>query len=192
MKKVAVAVGVLIMAVWAITMVAVKKDEGKTNNTQEPGATNMASESANIAMSQLLEVFKQGKDLSCSYTKADKVPQEKGVIHVSGIKYRGDFELNIDGKISKVHAIGDGVWYYVWTEGRTQALKLNILETAGAEAATNSAAKMLSLYTETDAKSQLNCQEWKADGALFVAPTDYMFIDMTERLKQLRNNSGEQ
>jgi len=69
MKKVAVGVGVLVLAVWAITMVAVRKDEGKTNNTQEPGETKTASEGASIAMSQLLEVFKQGKDLSCSYTK---------------------------------------------------------------------------------------------------------------------------
>jgi hypothetical protein len=185
-KKIAlITLGVVVLVVWGATMVFVKRTENKQQTLAKEQTTDVASGSGKVAQGQLLEVLKAGGDITCSYEQSDKTPPQRGTIYVSGVKYRGDFEVGTGSKIDQTHLIGDGGWYYIWTNGTTQAFKLNITEIDGQEA-TNSAAKMLSGYSKMGGSTKLSCENWKANPAVFTPPTDYYFVDMSAKLLELK------
>jgi hypothetical protein len=187
-KKIAlITLGVVILMMWGVTMVFVKRTENKQQTLAKEQTAEAASGSGKVVQGQLLEVLKAGSDITCSYEQSDKASLQRGTIYVSGVKYRGDFEVGTGSKIDQTHLIGDGEWYYVWTNGATQAFKLNITQLEG-QGATNSAAKMLSGYSKLGESTKLACENWKANPTMFVAPTDYYFIDMTEKLIQLKKS----
>jgi hypothetical protein len=187
MKKIIpVMIGILVV-IGLITLKVAQKPV--VSPKEQAQVVTVATTSAGIAQSRLEEVFKEGKDVTCSYSGTSSSSPKKGVIFVSGTKYRGDFESQVKDKSGMVHMIGDGVWYYIWVDGATQALKINVSESQDM-GATAAAARILSSYTSPEIANQLTCFDWKYDSKTFVPPTEYYFVDMTEKLKNLRLNES--
>jgi hypothetical protein len=193
----ALAIVVLAILVYALTVSKPKESSGQISNTaqnnpikkNQPAADSSKTDTAmdNIINTDGKTVadFMEGKlgdHVYCEFTKEtiDKT-NVNGTAYVSGKNVRVDYKVQAAGQTDRdMHMISDGTYGYVWGDvvatGAKQGTKFKINNDAIA-AETEKAKNSESLdYKAPVAK----CEVRSADAKLFVIPSDVTFTDMED------------
>ncbi len=127
-----------------------------------------------------------GQDYECTFSEDDEMGKIEGTVYVSGNKTRGDYKLSMaDAAEVTVHDIGDEEWFYMWSSLDSNGSKIKIGEMkritkAGVDADAAAEGAEESASAPVDTSHEFNCVKWSVDESKFEIPSDIDFMDMTE------------
>lgn len=157
---------------------------GKSSESPQEATVSKESETAQSAKGSLKSLLGAGKNVNCTFSYPDA--GSTGTVYVSGQRMRGDFNMMVEGKTMESHMIQDETYVYSWTG--SQGAKFKIEETLKASPVPGGQQQNVDLDKEVDYK----CSPWAANNSMFSVPTDVTFTDMSEMMKQVPSQTGNQ
>ena len=102
---------------------------------------------------------------------------------IKGEKYRG--EATIDGK--KFNTIMDKTYLYSWMNGAAEGTKFNLkeMEQLGKDKIQPGAQK--ESVVDVEQEYDMDCKPTTSSDSLFVPPSNVLFQDMSEMMKQMQD-----
>lgn len=180
-------VKVIIAAVVIAALLGIVAFTQLGKSSKSPQETNVAQETKpadSTTKGSIKSLLAAGKNVNCTISYPDA--GSTGTVYVSGQKMRGDFNMMVEGKPMESHMIQDGTYVYSWTG--SQGAKFKVDETLKASPVPGGQQQNVDLDKEVDYK----CSSWSADNSKFTVPTDVKFVDMSETMKQVPTQSGNQ
>jgi len=170
-------------------------ETGQGQNAPQVASTNsqggQPQNQENKISASLKDLLGMGKTVKCTATTASDKFTTTGTTYVSGDKMRSDTTSQAgDAPQTNSHIIIADGWMYMWSEGASTGMKLNINEmkqnsppgTENANPGSPSASNQL------DNKTDFNCSSWTADESVFAIPQNVTFTDQSAVLNNLKNN----
>ena len=147
---------------------AVKVDSKNEMNAAVSGEAGSGSIRALLSL---------GKDLTCTFNRADANVTMSGTMYLSGNMMRGDFKskTGTSGDIDS-HVLRSGDTMYVWSSN--MGTKMTISTDADAKASPASGKSM-----DLDQKVDYKCVSWSKDDAKFTIPSDVKFTDISAMMR---------
>ena len=130
----------------------------------------------------VFDLFKLGKNVSCTYSGTSEGTALTGTTHVSGKKMHGTYSVTTNGNTIEGNMVSDGEWLYTWTSEMPQGVKININkaeeELAGETSDGTSTESLTKDYN-------YKCTNWKVDESVFSVPTNITFTDLSQTLQDM-------
>ncbi|OGM27720.1 hypothetical protein A2962_02580 [Candidatus Woesebacteria bacterium RIFCSPLOWO2_01_FULL_39_61] len=131
------------------------------NNIQEPSQVSQRS---------LKDLLAAGISQKCTFKDVSNDVEIEGTSYIANGKVRGDFSTTAEGKTSVGHSIFDGKASYVWMDGSSTGLKMEI-DTSATSTTEASTQQGLDLNKTID----YNCDAWLQEESVFNPPSDVTF-----------------
>lgn len=151
-----------------------------------PTSSPVASVAGTAFSGRLVDLMRQGQDLTCTFQRADAASSVNGTLYVSGQsqKLRGDFTVQqaSAGEIMS-HMVRDGLTMYVWADNVPQGTKFTVDDQAAVSGSPQPSVTPGESNQFADQSFQYMCQPWSASEAVFTLPTTVQFIDITQQLQ---------
>lgn len=193
--KTKIGVGLMVAFVLIFTAGCVKKNEQANQQPAEQKSTEKTEEKKaedGSFFGSLQDLMKKGSSLKCTWEVSEEGAVQKGVMYVSGDKFRQ--EVTVEGSDAlSMNMISDGEWLYQWNPSNKQGTKMKYAEIAKMEE--DMKAQGFEEVKEDDSmegtaealnqKINYKCEAWKVDNAKFVSPGDVQFTDATKALEDL-------
>ena len=178
-----IVVGFVVVAVVVIGSGLYVYTKNKDDKSMEKTDTQSTSESTSINA-----LLAQNKNLTCTYSSTDAEGNiNTGSIYISGKKLRGTFSTQAGGQAAKTgNVVRDDTYQYVWAEGQSSGIKAQISVLATSASPPSSAEG-----ANPNANYDFNCDSWKVDNKLFVAPKEVTFTDYTQQLQQAPQDDSQ-
>ncbi len=183
---------VIILAVIVILLVGIagytKLNKSSSSPVQDTSGSSQQTGTSDETMSKgsIQGLLGQGKNVSCTISYPDAKIQDSKV-YISGGKMRGDFSVMTDeNKTVDSHMINDGTYMYSWSSMGSQGTKIKLDSIAEAsKKADTTQNQNVDLNKEVDYK----CSSWSVDSSMFVPPATIQFMDLSETMKQVQQQS---
>lgn len=144
----------------------------------------------------MFDLLKSGDNLVCTFNSTSETGDVEGTTYISNNKMRGDFVIK-DGISNMTSSmISDGEWLYSWSSAMPQGMKMKLDQFADQDS-TNPDTPVSNENTDQTPLDDLkqdydyDCDSWSVDASKFVIPTDVTFVDYSETLKQMQQQSGD-
>jgi hypothetical protein len=159
---------------------------GCTPKNKEGGTitTNETNQEENLKGS-LFDIVKLGKNVKCTFSAEDESGKTSGTTYVSGGKARSDFSItNPDGEKLDSYTISDADWIYLWGSQSEQGTKMKVSELPKNE----DTGKVTDpkAYEGFNNAFDYKCSPWIPDGSKFNVPTNIVFTDFTDMMKNIQ------
>lgn len=187
MPKQTVLIGAVVAVVIAVLVGGYYMMSQKSSQT--PGQTSTGTESQSngegVMKSSIKGLLGAGKNVMCT-VKYDEASGE-GTYYVSGDKMRVDYSMTSAGKTIDGHMISDGTYMYSWTSelGQGTKIKISAMEEMSAKSSPSSGS------VDIDKEVDLDCSNWSVDESQFEVPTNVNFIDATESIQKIQEQTGK-
>lgn len=116
-KKIVIAV-ILVLFLGAGGFILLSGRRGSQPTSNQPGQAAQSTETSGSSTS-LKDLLAKGVAQTCTFSN----DVSSGTVAISGGKVRGDFDVTIEGKVTKSHMIVDGNTSYIWMDGQTSGFK---------------------------------------------------------------------
>jgi len=178
MKKILLSLLLLVSLSFLLTACTPKN---KNDNTSENG-----NQEENLKGS-LFDLVKLGKNIKCTYSSKAEGGESSGTTYVSGNKARSDFTAKSSGgEQFESYSITDGDWMYIWNSQSDQGTKMKISDLPKNEDNPNTS-KLADVNNAFDYK----CSPWLPDNSKFNVPTNITFVDFTETMKNIQEQTNK-
>ena len=167
-----IAVVILLIGVGVYAMSSKTKPATVQNGNN---ATETTEDSGPQTLKSLLSA---GVPQKCTFSDVSGQTDVAGTTYISGGKVRGDFSTTVEGEATTGHTIFDGTISYVWMDGNSTGLKMEIDPTSLEETADDSDSATqqgLDLNKETD----YSCGPWIPETSMFTPPTNVTFTEFS-------------
>lgn len=192
-KKIWMSLIILFVLVFAAGC-AKKNEQAKqeSSNQQEEGQQSENSSSEESFFGSLQDLMKKGSNLKCTWQISDEGAVQKGVMYVSGEKFRQ--EVTVEGSDAlTMNMISDKEWLYQWNPSNKKGTKMKFSEiekmeeNLKAEGFEEVEGDDVAEGTAEALNQQIDykCEAWKVDSSMFVSPGDVEFTDATNALEEL-------
>ncbi len=190
-KKIILAIVALILLVLVFFGSKGKKtDETQTTKTTEKTAVTNVETSESDFKGNLMDLFKAGKNMKCTYSNTTDEFSISGTTYIAGNKMRMDATTTMEDKTSiESHMVSDGTWMYSWSAAMPQGIKMKI-DTQLTESQTNpDTTNNTDNYAKTFQEDyDFKCTNWNADNGKFEIPANITFTDFSEMTKPTVQN----
>ena len=163
-------------------------DDNASSNDVNNGSSNMSG--------SIFDLIKSGDNLVCTFNTTTETGEVDGTTYISNNKMRGDFVIR-DGSLTMTSStISDGEWLYSWSSAIQQGMKMKLDQFAD-EDITNPDSPVSNENTDQTPLDGLkqdyeyDCDSWSVDSSKFDVPSDITFVDYSETLKQMQQQSGD-
>lgn len=130
--------------------------------------------------------MKNGKDVTCTFTRNDEAGTMNGTVFVARDgRMRGEFQMENPqfGSIT-MQVIRDGAYGYTWGfPSDTQGTKVE-LDDSGKPVKENDKAGI-------DDPMEYRCAPWRVDVSKFVPPASVQFQDLSVQMRQIEDAMGD-
>ena len=148
--------------------------KSSTPSTQKTGVETQTSANTTPADSlektSLKALMSGTTNQQCTFT--DTESGSSGTVYVSGGKFRGDFNSQVNGVVQSSHMISDGQEVYVWMDALTSGFKMSM---AAIDKTPNSGQKTVDVNKQVD----YSCKPGSVDASRFSLPTEIKFEDVS-------------
>lgn len=144
--------------------------------------------SAKTVSGSITDLLKKKQNLKCTYQFKSGKQTVKGVMYVSGQKFRSEFKTKINKKTVNTYSLSDQKWLYNWTSNSLQGSKMNLKQMQtinGQNTEQNQEVNKVNKQLKT--KYQFKCQSFKPAKNFFKAPSKIEFTDLGQMLEGLQN-----
>jgi hypothetical protein len=142
----------------------------------------------------MLDLIKLGKSLKCTVKLTDKDTTEQ-TMYVSGKKMRMDMTLKKEDSTEsgmETHTIIDETTMYSWTSLTNEGTKMNLqdLQDSAPSPTVTTPDKNEPIQKKADINQKVSysCLPWLVDKTKFEVPTTINFRDITEDIKNMKQN----
>lgn len=166
-------------------------------DTAKQKMSEVAEEGEKMIGTSITDILSSGKAMTCTWEDGTGM---NGVMYVAGDRMRSEV-MNVpqvSGEmIGTMYTISDGEWLYTWTSGSSEGTKFSVKEdmmeeTGSDEVMTDETAEPLdpdmAEAMKIDENYTYDCDTWRVDESLFVAPDNINFIDMDAIMEQMPGN----
>lgn len=162
------------------------------NSASSPAATTGESinnpESAPQDASEkntLAGLLASGKNVQCAFTSTGPDQKEtKGTVIVHGMRMRGDFTVDTDGKPMMTSMIRDGDTAYMWGSAMPEGIKMKF---SPDDIAAN---ENVNKYVDPNMEADYSCKPWSGSESEFVPPAGMTFRDMSAMMDSVKNSTN--
>ena len=136
------------------------------------------------------DLFGLGRNLTCTFERADEFGTMTGTVYVAGENVRADFNVvRPSGEEFDTHTITDDNWIYTWGMGPFGELgtKIRVSNVDDVEQTGEQQGGTPNLDEEVSYK----CSSWSVDGGMFNPPSDVEFQDLTASVQQIQNQAQD-
>lgn len=180
----------------AVILAGCGKPAQNGNQNQESNQNQQQEQAQEGGLTaSLKDLMGMGKSQKCTWSVAEGDNKSEGMVYVDGEKFRQDITaVQDDGTEILAYVVSDGEWIYQWSSASKEGTKMQIseMEKMGQEAQTGGGANdQRKIDEEINQNFDYNCEGWNADASKFVVPSDVVFTDMTEMIKNLQQNSQQ-
>lgn len=169
------------------------------NSTGSKSSSSTSKGNQKVDDTTIDQLISSGKSQKCTFTyktsnKSDT--SNTGTVYVSKGSMRGDFlvyESTQDSK-NESHIIIDKQYQYIWQDDTSDGVKYSLASLEAAQKASNSNNIPASQQGEIVDQKQpydFNCESWSPDQAMFKAPSNVKFSDLSAQLQQAQNTQTQ-
>jgi hypothetical protein len=139
-----------------------------------------------IVASSLKDLLGLGKNVTCTVKSTDPENPGESTVYVSGKKMSGEFTTVTEGKTYSMAMISDGEYTYMWNTADKKGTKMKTIDPEEINASPLPKTENDTTNTPVDLeeKVDMSCVPWVVDGSKFTVPSDVVFTDLSEMLKQ--------
>jgi hypothetical protein len=165
---------------------------GPTAPTVKVEPTITPTPKTETAKAALKDLLAGGKDQQCTWTTVENGSNVSGTMYISGKKFRQDRNIT-DPKtqaVTQSYNLSDGESVYTWggTLG-TRGIKVSL--TTIESVVTGTPSQTPSQVNDVlNQQYQYQCQPWTPDNSQFTPPTEVIFSDMSNLLKNIQQKFG--
>jgi len=161
-----------------------------TGTDTQAGENNSVQTEQSVT-SSLRDLLTAGQNQKCAFststTDEENVKTDTtGTIYIFGKKMAQDVQVISTDKTSpsiNMHMISDGTYMYTWNaENKEQGMKIKITEPSPTGNTTNQSENG---SVNLDDKVNMKCSTWLVDNNKFNIPTDVVFTDLSEFMKNI-------
>jgi hypothetical protein len=136
-------------------------------------------------LTTLNELLARGSNLMCTFADTDDIGNTtSGTTYFSENRMRANFTLIQPGQPDILsHAINDGRYQYLWTNGEDTGFK-SLNSTLTGEGTSNS--QNSEQYVGQDEEFDFDCRIWTVDELMFQPPSTIKFTDIGVKIQQLQ------
>ncbi len=194
----------IVIAIVAIVVIGagffvIRQGQGPENMEQKDSAVIETSESTELTTETeggessltgtVADLFKGGKNLTCTFNRADEFGTTSGTVYVAGQgqRLRGDFTLSqADGTRMDAHVVRDDNFNYFWSDQLPQGTKTAVIaeESTAPSKADNPQAVL-------DEDVDYKCRPWIVTSSMFTLPTDKEFVDISQQVQQIQTTTNQ-
>ncbi len=147
-----------------------KEDRAEVNSESEVSLDSSTEVNLN-SKNSLRGLLSLGRDLKCTFAKADTSGQTAGTVYISDGMMRGDFDTKAStGASVDSHMITKGDVSYVWSGSQGAQMTASKTEASGSPQARS--------VVGIDDKYDYRCVNWSKDVALFTPPASVKFMNL--------------
>jgi len=136
-----------------------------------------------------------GKSVKCTWSAVDEDATIEGVVYVSGQQTRTETKIQAPETNMTMYFLTDGESAYSWGNDQAQGYKFNMAdfedETSVEELEDDDQAEANEYQEAWSNEYEYQCENWKADNAVFAVPTNITFTDMGEQMQQMQEQAEE-
>jgi hypothetical protein len=168
-KQVIIAVVVGIGILFGAGFAFLNANKNQTTNTKT--AVNTTNSENNIK-GTIKDMLTSGKTSKCTFNLTNDAGNTSGTLYTSGNNARGDFITTSGGKNTNMYLIRNGETFYMWGDGFTNGIKMNMSVDQLASVVESDPS-----YSNLDPDENVDykCDNWKEDKSLFTPPTSVKF-----------------
>lgn len=135
------------------------------------------------------DLMKKGDAIKCENKVTTEGFEQKNIIYISGEKMRMDAETKIVGQKEMVnHMISIDGYSYTWGEdGSGKGMKFKSENEDKVNQEDFEGMQDQSLKMDFDTAVDMNCDKWKEDKNMFIPPSNIIFDDFSEMMKEFQN-----
>jgi len=135
------------------------------------------------------DLIKQNKNLKCVLQTKEGADITTATSYVTSNKARSDYQMKVNDQLQTSHFISDGTWIYTWIEGmENQASKIKMTDL---QEMSNKAEAKDKGYDNYQERLDYQCYKWSPEQSVFVPPSGINFIDFTEMMKTLQQQTEQ-
>lgn len=188
MKRVIIALLIIILiGVGGFFIINRNSDDESSNSNQNVSSGDQTKEMASIN-----ELLARGENIRCTYDYRDDAGNSnQGTAYLAGNKMFGDFSVSqVDGTTLQSNVLRLDTMQYVWDKNTKEGYKIDTsaLETQQSE---NTSDNNQNEAVDQDKKFEFNCIAWDVDESLFEVPADVNFIDNTQAIQDVQQNTEQ-
>lgn len=136
--------------------------------------------------SSLKQLLGMGKNASCELSADEAQGVVSGKINISGAKMMADFKMSDEaGKMMDSHMINDGEFTYIWSSAAPQGTKIKNETVAPAKP------DQTKDSFDEDKEVDMDCTDWVPTSESFKVPKDVEFLDMSNMMKGVIEQSEQ-
>lgn len=135
-----------------------------------------------------------GKNSKCTFVYSDENRKSEGIIYVSDDLARTDIKTFIENKEAEYHTIINGEYIYMWSDQETEGVKMKYIDfqnTQNTKDSKDSVSDSYKEYSGLQNETDFKCTKWVSDNSMFSIPMDIEFIDMTEILENIQEQTDK-
>lgn len=160
-------------------------------NNQTPNNSIMEG---NKFSGTFMDLLALGQNYTCTFDTVDDAgTKTKGKVYVAagGNKLSGQFLITqADGTEVDSNIIRDGEYNYIWTSLQPEGYKTKItLDNDSLFGSGKDSGKSTNL--SDDINLDFDCSPWAVDNTMFIPPSNIEFLDLSETMMQLQQESQE-
>lgn len=164
----------------ALGLSACKKPAAPDTASDTP---SVQGETSNEFVGSIGDLMKDGKDVTCTFTRSDAAGDMQGTVYVTRDgKMYGEFALtNAQFGAMNMKVIRDGEYGYTWGfPYATQGTKVKLDENG-------KPIKDNDKESGIDDAMEYRCSSWNVDEAMLRVPSDVTFQDLSAQMEQINN-----
>lgn len=161
-----------------------KKDEAKN----EVGG--QAKQTEGKFMGTFKDLMKKGEAVKCEYEVTMEGFAQKNTLYISGEKMRMDGVTNMMGQGEIInHMISVDGYNYMWNEdGTKKGTKMKMEEDESIVSEDDfEDVQDQNVQMGFDTAVEMDCDKWKEDKGIFIPPSEIIFDDFSEMMKNFGN-----
>ena len=151
--------------------------------------TNLQEKTDDMSLTgNLLDLINKGSDLQCTFSGETDGTKTSGTTYISGKKVRGDYKIEVEGKVMESNLISDNEYMYTWSSEMAQGMKMKIDEFEKSDddnTSKDDQAKQEKNMEAFQDDYDYNCTKWNVDDSKFNVPTNIEFTDYSAMMKNV-------
>lgn len=182
-KKLIIGLGAVVLVI-LITLVFTRTGQAPetSTKTEDVAQPNSGANNGSIAGS-FKQLMASQENKKCTFSQSSNGFTTNGTTYIAKNKMRTDVESGDKDIKVKSHIVVDGNMSYMWMDGQNQGYKTNLAEIE--KMSDHNMPGMQDKSVDMNQSYTFNCEDWSANAAAFVIPTNVQFTDTTQMMNDM-------